>query len=181
MCLICCSVLQPPCPPSYVLKESRWACCRSDGPLMEGGPFKGHPLLGRARPSRPEDKLKSIVANLHYHLSPALADQKKQTTRAELEWPKWERIATTRRPGSLLLVGPLLGIKDQEALIARCPNFSRGFHTDRAGAGTHAQIVGCLLWTGVGCAMVHGVGPASGQAGLDGTGPAGQASERIPR
>lgn len=27
------------------------------------------------------------------------------------------------------------------------------------------------------CAMVHGVGPASGQAGLDRTGPAGQASE----
>lgn len=64
-------------------------------------------------------------------------------------------------------VGPLR-IKDQEALIARCPNFSRVFHTDRGMVPTQAQIVGCLRWTGGGgCAMVHGDGPASGQAGLD--------------
>lgn len=44
-------------------------------------------------------------------------------------------------------------------------------------APTHAQIVGCLLWMGGGCAMVHGDGPASGQAGLDRPGQAGQASE----
>lgn len=74
--------------PNYVQKQSRWACCRSDGPLVEGGPFKGHPLLGRARPSRPEDKLKSIVAKLHCHLSPALADQKKASEEGRSEWPE---------------------------------------------------------------------------------------------
>lgn len=36
---------------------------------------------------------------------------------------------------------------------------------------------GVLTWTGGECAMVHGDGPASGQAGLDRTGQAGQASE----
>lgn len=69
---------------NYVLKESRWACCRSDGLLWEGVRFKGYPLLGRAKPSLPEDKLKSIVARLDCHLSPAMDDQKKQTSRAEL-------------------------------------------------------------------------------------------------
>lgn len=82
--------------PSYVQKESRWACCRSDGPLVEGWvAFKGYPLLGRAKPLRPEDKLKSIVAILHCHLSPALGDQKKQAMRTGLRGT----IATTCRLG----------------------------------------------------------------------------------
>lgn len=73
MCLSMLLCITSTLSPNYVPKESRWACCRSDGTLVErGGPFKGHPLLGRARPARPEDKLKSIVANLHCHLSPAL-------------------------------------------------------------------------------------------------------------
>lgn len=28
-------------PPNYFQKQSRWECCRSGGPPMEGGPFKG--------------------------------------------------------------------------------------------------------------------------------------------
>lgn len=94
--------------PSYVLKESRWACCRSDGPVVEGWvAFKGYPLLGRAKPLRPEDKLKSIVARLHCHLSPALGDQKKQAMRAELT----QAIATTRRLGSVPRCGGPSGSK----------------------------------------------------------------------
>lgn len=81
MCLRCCSASPPPCPPNYFQKQSRWACCRSDGPLMEGGPFKGYPLLGRAKPPRPKEKLKAIVTRLHCHLRPALDDQKKKSKR----------------------------------------------------------------------------------------------------
>ena len=31
---------------SYVQKESRWECCRSDGPLMEGGVVQGVTPVG---------------------------------------------------------------------------------------------------------------------------------------
>lgn len=46
-------------------------------------------------------------------------------------------------------------------------------------AWTHAQIVGCLRWTGWWVRHVHGDGLVSGQAGLDRPGQAGQASECI--
>lgn len=45
-----------------------------------GGPFKGYPLLGRAKPPRPKEKLKAIVTRLHCHLRPALDGQKKKQT-----------------------------------------------------------------------------------------------------
>lgn len=88
MGLKCCSVLRPTCPPTTSKNSLGGRVADLMGRWWRGGPFKGHPLLGRARPSRPEDKLKSIVAKLHCHLSPALADQKKASEQGRSEWPE---------------------------------------------------------------------------------------------
>lgn len=92
-----------------------------------GGPFKGYPLLGRAKPPRPKEKLKAIVTRLHCHLRPALDDQKKASDKSRIKSGN-----EVRRARGTVNLAPS-GVKDQEALIARCPNFSRGFHTNDRG------------------------------------------------
>lgn len=160
MCLCSCSVSPPPCPPATSKKSLGGRVADPMGHWWRGWvAFKGYPLLGRAKPLRLEDKLKSIVAILHCHLSPALGDLKKQAMRAELRG-NCHNMSTWK----CALVWWALGIKDQEA--REMPQFQPRI-PHRQGpsmAWTHAQIVGCLLWTGGGCAMVHGDGPASGQA-----------------
>lgn len=187
MCLCSCSVSPPPCPPATSKKSLGGRVADPMGHWWRGWvAFKGYPLLGRAKPLRLEDKLKSIVAILHCHLSPALGDLKKQAMRAELRG-NCHNMSTWK----CALVWWALGIKDQEALIARCPNFSRGFHTDRGQAwhGRMPKLWGAYSGRGVGAPWSMGMGQHLGRQSLDNllrittvhlqdrTGQAGQASE----
>lgn len=111
--LLCTTTTTTTLPPNYFQKQSRWECCRSDGLLLEGGPFKGYPLLSRARTSTPRGQAEINCHRIALPSAPCAgrSEKSKQAIRAGPMGMNCDRPV-------IFELGPL-GIEDEEALIAR--------------------------------------------------------------